>query len=95
MVALSLCALVLAIGAPGLGWVLAVCVMLASSILDRRIGTLSMLLALALNCLNGFLFGPLAGFRLQPGMPALAILLLLVLPFGASGWALWRRARLK
>lgn len=97
LVALSILAVVVSVGAPGIGWMLAVVTLYAGGLSAPRTGRRQLLAVLAIGLLHLFLVGPLAGFRWIGGGPGAGFVIFFVaLPLATASIALclpgiWRR----
>jgi hypothetical protein len=83
LILLSVLALVLSLGAPGLGWMLAVAVFYCGGLLAPRVARGQLVAVLLLGLFHLFWIGPLAGFRWPSGDTGAALaVFFLVLPLG-------------
>lgn len=97
LVVQSALAVVISVGAPGIGWMLAVVTLYVGGLAARRIARGQLLAVFVIALLHLFLFGPFAGFRWISGNPGAGLVIFFVaLPLVTAALALclpmiWRR----
>lgn len=100
LVTLSVIAAVISLGAPGIGWMLAVVTLYAGGLSAPRIGRGQLFAVLVIALLHLYLLVPFAGFRLHSGKPAVgAVFFFVALPLATVLLALclprvWRGKKL-
>lgn len=77
---LCLGAVVLSLGAPGLGWALTIILLYGGGFAAPRIGRIYLAASLAIALVNLFWVGPMAGFKLPLDWEAGPVVFFLVLP---------------
>lgn len=81
LIILSGLSIIISLGMPGVGWVISALVVIVASLMAPLIGISTVAIALAISLVHLVTFGPMAGFRLQPGVDTGFGLIAIVVPF--------------
>jgi hypothetical protein len=81
LVFLSVFSILVSLAMPGVGWTISAVTLIVASLSSPLIGKQYIGAALVISMVHVFTLGPLAGFRLQPGMEMGFTAVAVVLPF--------------